>query len=470
MSLYGGMSKGERNRIKIRVRSAMAAQAQTEGRYLGGRPPYGYRLADAGPHPNPGKASHGQRLRRLEVDPTAAPVVERIFTEYLAGRGLLTIAERLTREDIPSPSAHDPARNRHRLHAGGAWSKAAIRAILTNPRYTGRQVWNKQRRDEVLIDIDDVALGHETRMRWNDPTMWVWSIELVHEPLITPTQFEMVQGRLATHAHLKTEPKRRTRARRYVLSGLVTCGLCNRRMQGSWNHGAAHYRCTYANEYARARGLDHPKAVYVKESAIVPRLDAWILDLFDPANLDATCAALASADGSDDARMAVVEAARRRIADCDDRLAKYRAALDAGADPAIVARWIADVRRQREEAAAQLDEAPPAPALTKAELKAMLLSLKDLAGALRNADPADKAELYAELGIRVRYEPGERVIVAQAQPTLACSQRRVGGPMRTRRPRRFSGPSWRWRSQGNGAGPCEQSWSGEAHLHLSPDR
>src|SRR5579884_3788509 len=131
MSLYGGMSKGERNRIKIRVRSAMAAQAQTEGRYLGGRPPYGYRLADAGPHPNPGKASHGQRLRRLEVDPTAAPVVERIFTEYLAGRGLLTIAERLTREDIPSPSAHDPARNRHRLHAGGAWSKAAIRAILT---------------------------------------------------------------------------------------------------------------------------------------------------------------------------------------------------------------------------------------------------------------------------------------------------------------------------------------------------
>ena len=35
----------------------MAAQAATEGRFLGGRPPYGYRLADAGPHPNPGKAA-----------------------------------------------------------------------------------------------------------------------------------------------------------------------------------------------------------------------------------------------------------------------------------------------------------------------------------------------------------------------------------------------------------------------------
>jgi site-specific DNA recombinase len=39
MSVFGGMSKGERQRIKIRVHTAMAAQAQVEGRFLGGRPP-----------------------------------------------------------------------------------------------------------------------------------------------------------------------------------------------------------------------------------------------------------------------------------------------------------------------------------------------------------------------------------------------------------------------------------------------
>lgn len=59
MSVFGGMSKGERSRIKIRVRSAMAAQASVEGRFLSGRPPYGYGLADAGPHPNPAKAADG---------------------------------------------------------------------------------------------------------------------------------------------------------------------------------------------------------------------------------------------------------------------------------------------------------------------------------------------------------------------------------------------------------------------------
>ena len=91
MSLYGGMSKGERNRIKTRVRSAMAAQATVEGRFLGGPPPYGYVLADATPHPNPSKAAIGQRLHRLEPDPVAAAVVQRIFTEFLDGKGTYAI-------------------------------------------------------------------------------------------------------------------------------------------------------------------------------------------------------------------------------------------------------------------------------------------------------------------------------------------------------------------------------------------
>ncbi|GLZ08164.1 hypothetical protein Acsp03_56300 [Actinomadura sp. NBRC 104412] len=91
--------------------------------------------------------------------------MQRIFAEYLGldgyrERGCFAIAEGLTRDGVPSPSAHDPARNRHRC--GVAWSKNAVRAILMNPRYTGYQVWNKQRKDEVLLDVEDVALGPTT--------------------------------------------------------------------------------------------------------------------------------------------------------------------------------------------------------------------------------------------------------------------------------------------------------------------
>jgi hypothetical protein len=113
----------------------------------------------------------GQRLHALELDPIAAPVVQPIYEEFIAGRGLHSIAEKLTAGGIPSPSAHDPARNRHRIGSGGAWSTHAIRAM----GYTGRQVWNRQRRDEILIDVDDVALGHESKMRWNDESEWVHS-------------------------------------------------------------------------------------------------------------------------------------------------------------------------------------------------------------------------------------------------------------------------------------------------------
>lgn len=117
---------------------ALAAQAQVEGRYLGGRPPYGYQVVDAGPHPNPAKAAEGKRLKRLTPDPITTPVVQRIFHEYLMGIGIYALAQRLTADGIPSPSAYDPNRNKHR--SGLAWSKSAVRTILGNPRYTGYQV------------------------------------------------------------------------------------------------------------------------------------------------------------------------------------------------------------------------------------------------------------------------------------------------------------------------------------------
>jgi site-specific DNA recombinase len=188
MTLFGGMSKGERTRIKTRVRAAMSAQTATEGRFLGGRPPYGYQLADAGEHPHPGKAAVGARLHRLEPDQATAEVVARIFELFLAGHGCYAIAEQLTAEGIPSPAGYDRVRNPHR--PGRAWAKSAVRAILRNPRYTGYQVWGRQRRDEVLLDVDDVAAGHVSRMRWNDATNWVWSAQPTHQPLVDQTTFK----------------------------------------------------------------------------------------------------------------------------------------------------------------------------------------------------------------------------------------------------------------------------------------
>ena len=204
MSVFGGMSKGERNRIKVRVRTAMASQAQMEGRFLGGRPPYGYVLVDLGPHPNPAKAADGRRLLGLALDEPAAAVVARIFTEFLDGAGIFAIAEGLTRDGIRCPSAHDPTRNPHRC--GIAWSKGAVRTILLNPRYTGRQVWNRQRKHEVLLDVDDVALGHITKMRWNPTDKWIWSEHTVHPADHRPRHLHQRQPATGRPRHRTDHP------------------------------------------------------------------------------------------------------------------------------------------------------------------------------------------------------------------------------------------------------------------------
>ena len=72
MSVFSGVSKGGRNCVKTRVRTAMAVQTKLECRFLGGRPPYGYLLIDLGPHPDPGKAAEGRRLHGLAPDPKTA--------------------------------------------------------------------------------------------------------------------------------------------------------------------------------------------------------------------------------------------------------------------------------------------------------------------------------------------------------------------------------------------------------------
>ena len=48
MLALGLSSKREITRTRIRVRTAMATQTREQGRYLGGRPPYGYRLGMPG--------------------------------------------------------------------------------------------------------------------------------------------------------------------------------------------------------------------------------------------------------------------------------------------------------------------------------------------------------------------------------------------------------------------------------------
>ncbi len=136
--------------------------------YQIGPTPYGYRalrirITDA--------TGHGRFRVVLVPDWRTAAVVAQIFYWRAdQGLGFRAIARRLSAEPgrYPSPSGSGP------------WTPGAVRRVVTNPRYTGRQVWAR------------TVAGRPVPAE-----QWVTSAPMVHEPLIDNRTFHRAQPRAA---------------------------------------------------------------------------------------------------------------------------------------------------------------------------------------------------------------------------------------------------------------------------------
>jgi len=268
LTLLGVHSRREVQRARFRAKAAMRAQVTTQGRHLGGRPPYGYTLVDAGPHPNKAHARWGRRLLRLEPDPATAPTVRCIFDQRLAGRSISWITRELNNQGTPCPSAADPARNPHRR--GSSWCWTTVAAILANPRYTGRQVWNRQHHEYADPMVDDV-IGHAQVRRWNTMQDCVVSAESAHPAIVSEEKFIAAQAVYA-------KPDLQHRERVYLLTGRILCQDCGRRLEAHWIHGRAGYRCRHGHTASRNRA-GGPRTVYAREEQALMFLAAHISEL-----------------------------------------------------------------------------------------------------------------------------------------------------------------------------------------------
>jgi site-specific DNA recombinase len=91
----------------------------------------------------------------------------------------------------------------------------------------------------------------------------------------------------------------------------------------------------------------------------------------------------------------------------------------------IVAGWIAEVKGAQLAAERELAQTRSDGQLMAEEVRQLVQSLKDIPKVLADSDPKLKAKVYGELGVRIAYEPGERLVVAEAR--LACTTGGVGG-------------------------------------------
>jgi site-specific DNA recombinase len=167
---------------------------------------------------------------------------------------------------VPCPSASDPGRNPHRT--GNEWTLRTVAAILGNPRYTGRQVWNRQPSQAVLVDPADTGLGHKQVQRWNLPEGWVISKRPAHAALVSEADFIAAQDTTAPRGPAGPA------VRRYLLAGLLACGRCGRRMESAWSNGRPAYRCRHGYCSAAVPDPGRPKNIYLREDQVLPHLAA----------------------------------------------------------------------------------------------------------------------------------------------------------------------------------------------------
>ncbi|MGA5700628.1 hypothetical protein [Peterkaempfera bronchialis] len=141
-------------------------------------------------------------------------------------------------------------------------------------------------------------------------------------------------------------------------------------------------------------------------------MDAWLARAFAPHRLAGTVEAMARAAGSGTGLGgdAGVEEARRRIRDCEAKLARYRAALDAGGDPLAIAQWTNEVRARKSAGEAQLNMkvTPRLAGPSVKQIRLLVAGPGDMVKTLKDAAVEDKAAVYREVGIQGTSHPGKR--------------------------------------------------------------
>jgi hypothetical protein len=272
---------------------------------------------------------------------------------------------------------------------------------------------NKQRKDEVLLNVENVALGTTTKQRWNTKDKWIWSEHPVHDALASVEDYQRVQDILAKRAHGQYSQRPRPTRRRYALRGVLFCGYCERRMQGNWNNQQAYYRCRLPAQDANA-GVHHPKIVYLREAEILGEVDGWLATAFAPDALERTIAAMT--EQATDPNETTQLDPRKPLTTCDRQLIQYRSALDAGGDSIETSSRINEPKNASDCREEKLKPVPAGQPASLAEIRSVIEEIANVVSLVAEADPSDKAELYTRLGLKLTYYPDKHHVEARVEP------------------------------------------------------
>ncbi|MAF25492.1 hypothetical protein CL634_07975, partial [bacterium] len=126
------------------------------------------------------------------------------------------------------------------------WGRSSIKRILSNTAYYGVQHFNKTERIESTDKAGRYAKNIKTKVRHRDKKEWI-AVEV--PSLIAKDLYDVVQEKLKRNYKMT-----RNSGRKYLLSTLVKCGVCNHTYTGytqaQWE--SKYYRCNF-----RQKGKEH---------------------------------------------------------------------------------------------------------------------------------------------------------------------------------------------------------------------
>ena len=236
--------------------------------------------------------------------PEEAVYVREIFSRFISGQGLYSIARWLNAMGV-------------KTHRGSAFANRTVEYILRNPVYIGKLRWNPTGR---------------SRQDFTNPNIIVTDGK--HEPLVSEEVFQRAQTRIAQLKAATPYKARPLGSNKDWISGLVRCASCGATLIFAKPH---YWKC---NNYVggRCRTSQHISSDALKKAI----LDRFHMDAAASAPLSYEVLRVNGRDGDTSAAL------RTQRASLERRLERLREAFLAGVDT------VEEYRQLKEDAQAQI--------------------------------------------------------------------------------------------------------------------
>lgn len=183
--IMSAVAKQEIAFAKLRLKRGVIQSAK-KGNWMGKKTPVGY--------------DYDRETKKL-VPNEDAPVVKRLFEEYLNGLSTTEIAIKFNNENVITK-------------AGIIWTSAGISRLLNNIAYAGHSLYGK------TIQRKDKSTGKRITKKTNEDEQIL--IKNTHEPIISQEIWDEVQ-RIKLERNSRPIPIKFSKRK---FSGLIRCGIC----------------------------------------------------------------------------------------------------------------------------------------------------------------------------------------------------------------------------------------------------